>query len=469
MDGGACWFLHPLCNMSIRSINPANNQLLKEYQPHTREQILDAVGRAHGAFGKWRETSFGIRKEALLKFAGLLRSRTDEYAKLITLEMGKRIKESRSEIEYCARIAEFYANGAEEFLSDRPMDARDANAYVQHTPIGALFGVMPWNFPFYQVTRFAAPNIMAGNTVLVKHAGCVPQCAEAIEGLFTECGLPEGVYANLFIPSELSPIVIGHSHIAGVSLTGSESAGASVASEAGKNLKRSVLELGGNDAFIVLADADLESTIPKAIKGRMVNAGQSCVAAKRFIVVEPLYEKFLAGMKKGMSKMKMGDPMDEATDLGPLSSESAAERLEKQVRDTVDAGAKVVLGGKRADREGAYFEPTILTGVTPDMPSFDQELFGPVATIYRVAGEDEAIALANNSSYGLGGSIHSQDEERARKLAGRIDTGMVFINQSTNSQEDLPFGGTKNSGYGRELSEYGIKEFVNVKLIHRMA
>ncbi len=453
--------------MSIQSINPATNKVLKSYQPLSREQTLEAIDEAHESFEEWRTSSFSTRKTAILKFADLLRSRTDEFAKLITLEMGKRIEESRSEIEFCARIAEFYANGAEQFLADNPLDARDANAYVQYSPIGALFGVMPWNFPFYQVTRFAAPNIMAGNTILVKHAGCVPQCAEAIEKLFTDCGLPNGVYTNLFIPSEFAPTIIGHKHIAGVSLTGSEGAGAAVASSAGKNLKRSVLELGGNDPFVVLKDADLESTVKLAIKGRMVNTGQSCVAAKRFIVVESLYDDFLAGMIKGMSEMKMGDPMDENTDVGPLSTEGAAVRLEGQVRDTVNAGAKVELGGKRPDREGAYYEPTILTGVTRDMPSFDQELFGPVATVYRVTDEEQAIELANDSSYGLGGSVYSKDEEHARKVAERIDTGMVFINQPTNSQEDLPFGGTKNSGYGRELSEYGIKEFVNKKLIHR--
>ncbi len=453
--------------MSIRSVNPATNRELKSYEPLSLEQTLEAVEQAHESFEKWRGSSFETRKTAILEFAELLRGRTDEFAELITLEMGKRIEESRAEIEFCARIAEFYANGAEEFLADQPVEARDADAFVQHTPIGALFGVMPWNFPFYQVTRFAVPNIMAGNTILVKHAGCVPQCAEAIEKLFDECGLPEGVYTNLFIPSEFAATIIGDKHVAGVSLTGSEGAGAAVASSAGKNLKRSVLELGGNDAFIVLEDADLESTVKMAIKGRMVNTGQSCVAAKRFIVVEPLFEKFLTGMKKGMAAMTMGDPMDESVDVGPLSTEQAAVRLEEQVRDTVRAGAKVELGGKRPEREGAYYEPTILTGVTPEMPSFDQELFGPVATVYRVADEEEAIELANHSSYGLGGSVYSRDENRARKVAERIDTGMVFINQPTNSQEDLPFGGTKNSGYGRELSEYGIKEFVNKKLIHR--
>jgi len=325
---------------------------------------------------------------------------------------------------------------------------------------------MPWNFPFYQVVRFATPNIMAGNTVLVKHASNVPQCAQAIEELFHECGLPKGVYTNLFISSELVEVIISDSRIQGVSLTGSEKAGAAVAAIAGKNLKRSVLELGGNDPFIVLEDADLDRTIELAVKGRTVNAGQSCVASKRFIVVASVADKFLSGFKKQMSALKLGDPMDEETTLAPLSTEGAAERLEEQVRSSVDAGATVLLGGDRPNRSGAYFNPTILTDVTPDMPTFDQELFGPVATVYVVQDEAEAIALANHSSYGLGGSVFTSDIERGRRVAEQLETGMVFINQPTKSQAELPFGGIKNSGYGRELSHLGILEFVNKKLIH---
>jgi len=306
---------------------------------------------------------------------------------------------------------------------------------------------------------------MAGNTVLMKHASNVPQRTEAIEKLFSECGLPSGVYTNLFIPTEFIDTIISNKHIRGVSLTGSESAGAAVAASAGKNIKRSVLELGGNDPFIVLEDADLEVAVGQAIKGRMVNTGQSCVAAKRFIVVEPVAKKFLAGLKKGMSKMKMGDPMDESTEVGPLSTEDAAERLKKQVAASLRAGAKALIGGDRPERKGAYFNPTILTGVTPDNPTFDAELFGPVATAYTVKNESEAVALANRSSYGLGGSVHSKDIARAKRVAEQIDSGMVFINESTKSQAELPFGGTKNSGYGRELSHLGIPEFVNKKLI----
>ncbi|WP_411847295.1 NAD-dependent succinate-semialdehyde dehydrogenase [Roseibacillus persicicus] len=455
--------------MSVTTINPANNQELRTYQPLTREEVFDAIGRADEAFSDWRQTSLEHRKELMLKVASELRAKTDEFAQLITTEMGKRIREARGEITFCAEIVEFYANGASEFLSDHEMEVEDAEAYIQYAPIGALMGVMPWNFPFYQVIRFAAPNIMAGNTVLVKHASIVAGCAERIEQLFRDSGLPEGVFTNLIIPSEFVDTIIADDRIAGASLTGSEKAGAAVAAQAGKNLKRSVLELGGNDPFIVLEDADLENAVAMAVKGRMVNTGQSCVASKRFIVVEDVAEEFVQAFKEQLAGMKLGDPMDEETDLGPLSSEDAAQRLDSQVQEAVNAGATVLLGGNRPERAGAWFNPTILTDISPGDPTFDQELFGPVATIYRVKDEEEAISLANNSSFGLGGSVYTKDIERAKRVAEQIDTGMVFINQPTNSQAELPFGGTKNSGYGRELSRLGILEFVNKKLIHHRA
>jgi succinate-semialdehyde dehydrogenase/glutarate-semialdehyde dehydrogenase len=452
--------------MSIQSINPATNEKLKSYQALDAKGVEAAITKADEAFRKWKLTSFDERKQVMLEFARKLREDADHFAKLITLEMGKRLEESKAEIIFCAEIAEFYANGAEEFLENHAMDVDGAKAYIQHAPVGPLIGVMPWNFPFYQVTRFASPNIMAGNTVLVKHAGNVPQCAEAINGLFTRCGLLDGVFTNLLIPADAVEAIIADKRICGVSLTGSERAGASVAALAGKHLKRSVLELGGNDAFIVLEDADVEAVVKLAIKGRMTNTGQSCVASKRFIVVEPLAEAFIKGLKQGMEGMKMGDPMDTETEVGPLSSEAAAVDLEEKVSKTIAAGATVVLGGGRPDRVGAFFNPTILTDITPEMPSYDQELFGPVASVYVVKDEEEAISLANDSSYGLGGSVYTQDIARGRRVAERIDTGMVFLNQPTNSQAELPFGGTKNSGYGRELSRLGIMEFINKKLIH---
>lgn len=452
--------------MTFRTVNPANNEELKSFEVLTREQVMESVEIADVAFQAWRKTSFEQRKSVLLKVASRLRERTEEYAQLITLEMGKRIAEAKREIGFCAEITEFYANGAEEFLADKPMEVDGINAYIQHAPIGVVLGVMPWNFPFYQVIRFATPNIMAGNTTLVKHANNVPQCAEAIQDLFEECDLPQGVFTNLLIPVELVEPIIADARVQGVSLTGSERAGAAVAAAAGKNIKRSVLELGGNDAFIVLEDAKVDEVVKMAVRGRMVNAGQSCVAAKRFIVVESLAEEFLRQFKTRMAAMKLGDPMDKDTDVGPLSTEAAAVDLHEKVQATINAGATVVLGGGRPDRQGAYFNPTILTDIQPDMPTYDQELFGPVASVYVVKDEAAAIELANDSSYGLGGSVYTQDLERGRRVAEQIDTGMVFVNQPTRSQAELPFGGTKNSGYGRELSPLGIMEFVNKKLIH---
>ena len=323
--------------MSIKSTNPATGEVLKTFEPKTKSEALEAVDKAHEAYGKWRHTSFKTRKSVMLKFAGLLKERTDELAELITLEMGKRISESRAEITFCAQIVEFYANGAEEFLSNHQLDVEGADAYIQYTPIGVLVGVMPWNFPFYQAVRFIAPNLMLGNTTMVRHSSIVPQCAEKIGALLQECGLPDGVFTNLLVPHEFTEPLISHKHVRGVSLTGSEAAGSSVAALAGKNLKPTVLELGGNDPFIVLEDADLEKTIEMAIKGRMTNTGQSCVASKRFIVVEKVAEAFLAGLKKGMGSMKLGDPMNPDTDVGPLSSESAAQKLDEQVQKAVKA------------------------------------------------------------------------------------------------------------------------------------
>ncbi|QDV41785.1 Succinate-semialdehyde dehydrogenase [NADP(+)] 1 [Stieleria neptunia] len=452
--------------MTIASINPATNQTFQEFEPLSKDDVITAIDVANTAYQDWRRETFAQRKRCLLKFAELLRSSADEYARTITLDMGKRISESQYEIEYCAKIAEFYAHGAEQFLADQPMDVEGVKAYIHYEPLGIVMGVMPWNFPFYQVVRFAAPNIMAGNTVMIKHASNVPQCAETIEALFHRSGLPRGVYTNLFIPTEFVETIVSDDRVRGISLTGSEPAGAAVAALAGKHLKRSVLELGGNDPFVVLEDADMAEVIPQAVKGRMVNAGQSCVASKRFIVVEAVAEEFLTGFKEQLSALQMGDPLDEETTLAPLSSESAAVQLQNQVQASIDAGATVRLGGDRPDREGAYFNPTLLTDVTPDMPTFDQELFGPVATVYVVEDEAAAIELANQSSYGLGGSVFTADIERGRRVAEQIESGMVFVNQPTRSQAELPFGGIKNSGYGRELSHLGILEFVNKKLIH---
>lgn len=452
--------------MSIISVNPTTGETLKTFTAFTRQQTIDAIESAHDAYMTWRHTSFESRQQTLLNFARILRTRTEEFAKLITLEMGKRISESRREVIYCAEITEFYANGAAGFLADQPMNLPGIDAWIQHAPIGVILGIMPWNFPFYQVVRFATPNIMAGNTVLLKHAGDVPQCAEKIQELFDECGLPTGVYTNLFVTTDMVECILSDKRVQGVSLTGSERAGSAVAALAGKYLKRSVLELGGNDPFVVLDDANVTQVVEMAVKGRMVNAGQSCVASKRFIVVESLARTFIEEFKSKLQSMQMGDPMDEATDLGPLSTEAAAESLRKQVDSAIQAGATVVIGGNRPKGNGAFFNPTILTDITPEMPTYDQELFGPVASVYVVKDEAAAIQLANDSSYGLGGSVFTNDIARGRRVAEQIESGMVFINQPTRSQAELPFGGIKNSGYGRELSHLGILEFINKKLIH---
>jgi succinate-semialdehyde dehydrogenase/glutarate-semialdehyde dehydrogenase len=452
--------------MAFESINPFTGKLLRSFPSLSLQETVDRIEQADAAYRQWKQTSFDHRKSILKSLSKLLRDRIDDLAELITIEMGKRLFESRAEIQFCTAIIDFYADGAESFLADERMDHAAGNAYIRYEPIGTLLGVMPWNFPFYQVIRFAAPNLMAGNTVMIKHACNVPQCAQAIADLFDEAGLSPNAYSNLFTPTEFVKSIIEDNRIKGVSLTGSDAAGSAVAAQAGKHIKKSVLELGGNDAFIVLEDADLKSTVRAAVKGRMRNAGQSCIASKRFIVVESIADDFLACFKTAMAKQTLGDPMDPSTDLGPLSTEAAALDLEKNVRATIQAGATVVLGGDRPNREGAFFNPTILTNITRDMPTFDHELFGPVASVYIVKDEAEAIQLANDSSYGLGGSVFTSDVQRGIRVAEQIETGMVFINQVTRSQQDLPFGGVKRSGYGRELSYIGIREFANTKLIH---
>jgi succinate-semialdehyde dehydrogenase / glutarate-semialdehyde dehydrogenase len=453
--------------MVFKSINPANLELLGTFEPISPAEAARSVELADEAYRHWRRRSLDDRSQILMNFAQRLRDNSEELALLITTEMGKRIAESRYEVEYCAKIADFYAKGAASFLAPQKMPVVDADAQVNFEPLGAILGIMPWNFPFYQVVRFAAPNLMAGNVVLLKHAPNVQLCAERIERLFRESGVPEHVYTNLVADVDLIEGILQDRRVRGVSLTGSERAGSSVGAMAGRFLKRSVLELGGNDPFIVLEDADLDHAVDMAVRGRMVNCGQSCVASKRFIVVAPLADAFTHAFRERLANLVIGDPLDEATEVGPLSSESAAERLIEQVTTTLDGGAQCLLGGKRDERAGIYFQPTILCEVQPHMRAYDEELFGPVATIHRVNDEEEAIAQANDSSYGLGASVYTVDVDRARRVASQIESGMVFINQPTRSQAELPFGGIKNSGYGRELSHLGILEFVNQKLIHR--
>jgi succinate-semialdehyde dehydrogenase/glutarate-semialdehyde dehydrogenase len=451
--------------MAYKTVNPFTGEEVKSFEIMSKQAIDAKLKTAAACYEDWRKNSFEDRKKIVQKVADLMRERSDALAALITLEMGKRIKESKGEIELAASIYEYYATHAEKFLADVPLTPEKGSAYIRKEPIGVLLGVEPWNYPFYQVARFAAPNIMAGNCILLKHASNVPQCALAIENLFIDAGAPEGLYTNLFISSDKIEDLIADPVIKAVSLTGSEGAGASVAAACGKNLKKSVLELGGSDPFIVLEDAELDKTVKWAVYGRMQNCGQACTAAKRFIVMDKVYDEFLEKFKASLETMEPGDPMLEDTKLGPLSSKSALENLEEQVEKSVKAGANLLTGGKRFDRKGNFMQPTILTDIPENAEAFHEELFGPVASVYRVHTEDEAVALANATRFGLGGSIFSGDEMRAQKLAERINTGMVFINHPTGSQPDLPFGGTNQSGYGRELSYLGIDEFLNKKLV----
>lgn len=451
--------------MSIQTTNPTTNKVEQSFTEMKDEEVDKAIATSVATFDEWKKTDYKERAALLHKVAGLLREKKKALAKMITLEMGKLVAQAEGEIKLSAEIFDYYANHAEGFLADKILNPTHGQALIRHSPIGVLLGVQPWNFPFYQVARFAAPNIMVGNTILIKHASIVPQCAIAIEEIFKQAGAPAGLYTNLLISGKRASAFVADKRIKGVSLTGSEAAGASIAAEAGKYLKKSVLELGGSDAFIILDDADMEKTVEWAVIGRMNNNGECCIASKRFIALESIAPAFLESFTQKLKAMVVGDPMDAATQLGPLSSEDAAVHIEEQVKRAVDGGAKILLGGKRVDREGAFMEPTILTNMLPDNPVYYEEFFGPVAVFYTVKDEQEAINLANDSPFGLGGSIFTQDIERGKRIADQIDTGMVFINHPTWTQADLPFGGTKGSGYGRELSELGIDEFVNKKLI----
>lgn len=451
--------------MSYQSVNPATGKILKKFKEITHKQLETSIETAAICFEEWKSKTFIERGVIVSKAAAILRARVDEFAKPVTLEMGKLIAEARGEVKFSADILDYYAKNAESFLAPQTLKPSAGKAVIECSPLGVLFGVQPWNFPYYQLARFAAPNLMAGNVVMVKHAGCVPQCAIAFEKLWLEAGAPTGAYTNLLISHDQVNRVIDDPRIKGVALTGSVDAGKSVAARAGQNLKKSTMELGGSDAFIVLEDADLDKTVKWAVWARMNNTGQCCVAGKRFIVVESLADKFLEKFQTALAAFKPGDPMDEATTLGPLSTEAALVQLLDQVKRAVAKGAKLVMGGKRIDRPGAFMETTILTDIKPNNPAYREEFFGPVALFFRVKDEDEAVALANDSEFGLGGSVFTADVARGKRVASRIETGMVFINHPTWTACDLPFGGIKNSGYGRELSSLGIQEFVNKKLI----
>ena len=451
--------------MSYQSINPSDGKTIKKFDELSDAQLEQAIATADTCFAQWRNKSYAARAAIVNKAAELMAANIDKFAKLATLEMGKRINEARGEVTFSSQILAYYAKNAEKFLAPVMLHPTVGEAHMESSPIGVIFCVEPWNFPYYQLARVAGPHLMAGNVVMVKHAGIVPQCAIAFEKLWIDAGGPPGLYTNLQISHDQSEALVDDPRIKGVALTGSVAAGQSIAARAGKNLKVSSMELGGSDAFIVLEDADLEHAVKWAVWGRMYNAGQTCCAAKRFIVVDKLADQFLDKFKTALAALKAGDPMDEKTTLGPLSTESALVDLLAQVDGAIKHGAKVVLGGKRIARAGSYMEPTILTDIKPDSPAFREEFFGPVALFFRVKDEEAAIALANDSDFGLGGSVFTKDIARGRRVASRIETGMMFINNISWSDAELPFGGIKNSGYGRELGDMGIQEFVNKKLV----
>jgi len=451
--------------MTYQSLNPFNGELVESFDPLGDAPLETKIVIAQACYETWRQTSYADRAKIIAKAGEILHARADEFARIMTTEMGKRIGEARAEVEFSARIMAYYAKNAERFLAPVKLNPTNGEAHMESNPIGVIFCVEPWNFPYYQLARVAGPHLMAGNTLLVKHAGIVPQCAIAFEKLLIEAGAPLGLYTNLLISHEQSDTVVDDPRIKGVALTGSVAAGRSLASRAGRNLKVSSMELGGSDAFIVLDDADLDLTIPWAVWGRMYNTGQTCCAAKRFIVVESMADAFLEKFQAALGALKAGDPMDEKTTLGPLSTEQALVDLLKQVDGAVANGARIVMGGKRIDRPGSYMEPTILTDIAPANPAFRDEFFGPVASFYRVKDEDAAIALANDSDFGLGGSVWTKDVARGRRVATRVETGMMFINNIDWTDAELPFGGIKDSGYGRELGDMGIQQFVNKKLV----
>lgn len=451
--------------MNYQSLNPFDGRLSKSFPEHTTAEIDTALSRAEHCFRAWSQTALVERARLLERAAHLLRARVDHFARQVTLEMGKLIGEARGEVLLSAEILEYYARHGAAFLAPRTLQPDQGQAHIESAPLGLIFGVQPWNFPYYQLARFAAPNLMAGNVVAVKHAACVPQCAELFEKMWLEAGAPEGAYTNLRLSHAQVDAVIDDPRVRGVALTGSVEAGRSVAARAGINMKKSTMELGGNDAFIVLEDADLPAAVRWAVWAKMNNMGQCCVAAKRIIVADAVASRFLDQFQTALSQLQAGDPLDPSTTLGPLSTEAALHTLLDQVQRSVATGAKVVAGGHRLHRPGAFMAPTILTDIRPGNPAYREELFGPVALFFRVKGEDEAVALANDSDFGLGASLFTRDVERGLRLASRIDSGMVFINHPTWTAADLPFGGVKQSGYGRELSDLGIREFINHKLV----
>jgi succinate-semialdehyde dehydrogenase / glutarate-semialdehyde dehydrogenase len=450
----------------VKSVNPATEEVIADYPEHTPAQIEAVLESAQKAFAQWRSASIGERGSLMSRAATVLRERRDALARLMTAEMGKPIAAGEAEVDKCAGACDFFAENAAGFLAPVAIPSDASKSYVRFDPLGPVLAIMPWNFPLWQVIRFAAPALMAGNVAILKHAPNVPGCALAIERVFADAGFPPGVFSSLLISDNQSAEkLIDHPVICAITLTGSERAGRAVASAAARALKKTVMELGGSDPFIVLADADPRAAAASAAESRCVNGGQSCIAAKRFIVEQNIADEFESALVAAMSDMKIGDPLDRATKIGPLARLDLLEALDRQVQRSVNQGATLRLGGRRRPGKGYFYEPTVLTNVRPGVPAFDEETFGPVAAVVRAKDADDAVRLANLSQYGLGASIWTRDPDRAQGLAARIESGCVFVNGIVKSDSRLPFGGIKNSGWGRELSRFGILEFTNVKTV----
>ncbi len=451
--------------MALESVDPGNGKTFMRFEELSGEAVKSAIESSHQEYLSWRKTSFERRKQLMLRLSEVLLEQKEKYARLMTREMGKPLKQALAEIEKCSWVCEYYANNAEDMLARELIETDATSSYVQFDPIGVVLAVMPWNFPFWQVFRFAAPTIMAGNTGLLKHASNVPQCAIGIEELFRNAGFPETVFTNLLIGSKKVKEVIDHPFVKAATLTGSEFAGREIAKSCGERLKKTVMELGGSDPFILLEDADIDEAVKWAVTARIINNGQSCIAAKRFIVDDKIGDEFETKFADKMSKVVTGDPMNMDTELGPIAREDLLNELDTQVKKSVSLGAKLLTGGKRIEGEGYFYPATVLSNVSKGMPAYDEEIFGPVASVIRAKDTTDAIRIANDSAFGLGASLWTSDLDKAERHAGEINAGSVFINGMVKSDPRLPFGGINISGYGRELSHYGIKEFVNIKSV----
>lgn len=451
----------------MKITNPSTEETIREFDRMSEDELAGVVNSAVEAQKSWQQTTFDERSGILCDVADRLLASKEEYGRLMAREMGKPLAQGVAEIEKCSWVCNYYAENARDFLDEEYIETDATRSYVTFRPLGTILSIMPWNFPFWQLYRFAAPGLMAGNAVILKHASNVPGCAKAIEEVMHEGGVPADLFRSIIVDSDHVRQVIDHPGIAAVTLTGSTPAGKAVASQAGSAVKKTVLELGGSDPYIILKDADIEQAAETCVTSRLINSGQSCIAAKRFIVVEDIYEEFLERMVEGMRSKTIGDPLDEGTDIGPLARRDLRDDLHRQVRESIERGAECFIGGEIPDREGWFYPPTVLAGVTEGMPAYEEELFGPVAAVIKAGDEDEAVDIANATNFGLGAAIFSGDVEHAEKIAAeRLEAGCCFVNDFVKSDPRLPFGGVKESGYGRELSHYGIKEFVNIKTVY---